>query len=61
MEVVYHHYCSVLQSAIRKVVPVGWEGLKLNGTQQPLVNADDTDLLDKGVNTVRKNTNFVIQ
>lgn len=61
MEMVYHHCYSVLQYAIGKVVPVGWEGLKLNGTQQPLVSADDTNLLDKNVNTLRKNTNFVIQ
>jgi len=61
MEMVYHHCCSVLQYAIRKVVPVGWEGLKLSGTQQPLVTVDDTNLLDKNANTVRKNTNFVIQ
>jgi hypothetical protein len=58
---VYHHCCSVLQYAIRKVVPVGWEGLKLNGTQQPLVSADDTDLLAKNINTVRENTDFVVQ
>jgi hypothetical protein len=61
IETVYHHFCSVLLYAIRKVVPVGWEGLKLSGTQQPLVSADDTNLLDKNVNNVRKNTNFVIQ
>jgi hypothetical protein len=60
MEMVYHHCCSVLQYAIRKVVPVSWEGLKLNGTQQPVVSADDTKLLDKNVNIVRKNTNLVI-
>jgi len=61
MEMVYRHFCSVLQCTIGKVVPVGWEELKLSGTQQPLVSADDTNLLDKNLNTVRKNTNFVIQ
>ena len=61
MEMVYYHCCSVLQYAIKKVVPVGWEGLKLSGMQQPLVSVDDTNLLNKNVNTVRKNTNFVIQ
>jgi len=61
MEMIYRHCCLVLQYAFRKVVPSGWEGLKLNGIQQPLVSADDTNLLDKNVNTVRKNINFVIQ
>ena len=49
----------LLQYAVKKVVPVGSEGLKLNGTLQHVVSADDTYLLDKNVNAVKKNTSFV--
>jgi hypothetical protein len=36
----------ILQYAIRNVVPIGWEGLKLNGTQQPLVSATQSYSFD---------------
>jgi hypothetical protein len=44
-----------LEYAIRKV-QVNQSGLKLNGTHQRLVYADDDNVLGGGVHTVEKNT-----
>ena len=44
---------SALQYAIRRV-PVNLEGLKLNGTQQLLVYADDVNMLEGSVHTLKK-------
>jgi hypothetical protein len=46
-------------------MPLGWSkkkhvGLILNGTHQLLVCADDVNLLDDKVNTVKKNTQTLI-
>jgi hypothetical protein len=40
--------------AIRRV-QVNQDGLKLNGTHQLLVNADDVNMLGGSVHTVKKN------
>jgi hypothetical protein len=49
---------SALKYAIRKV-QVNQDGLKLNGTHQLLVYADDVNVLDGSIHTIRKNTETV--
>jgi hypothetical protein len=46
-----------LEYAIRKV-QANKEGLKLNGTHQLLVYADDDNILGGSIHNVRKNTSF---
>jgi len=45
----------VLEYSIRRV-QVNQDGLKLNGSQQPLVYVDDVNILGGGVHTIKKNT-----
>ena len=48
-----------LEYAIRRV-QVNQDGLKLNGTHQPPVYADDVNILDRSVHTVQKNRSLVL-
>jgi hypothetical protein len=50
---------SVLDYAIRMVY-VNQDGLKLNGTHQLLVYADDVNILDRSVHTIKKNTDVLV-
>jgi hypothetical protein len=43
-----------------KRVQVSQDGLKLNGTHQLLVNADDVNILRGSVRTVKKNTETLL-
>jgi hypothetical protein len=46
---------SALEYAIRKVL-VNQVGMKLNGTHQPLVYADDVNILGGSIHNTEKNT-----
>jgi chloramphenicol O-acetyltransferase len=53
------HFDFALVYVIRRV-QVNQEGLKLNGTHQLLVYADDVNILDGSVHTIRKSTETLI-
>jgi len=54
------HYCFLtLEYAIRKV-QVNQDGLKLNGTHQLLVYANDVNILGGSVHTVKENAEALI-
>jgi len=48
-----------LEYAIRRV-QVNQDGLKLNGTYQPLVYADDVNILDRSIHITKKNTKDLV-
>jgi hypothetical protein len=50
---------SALQNAIRRV-QVKQDGLKLNGTYQLLVYADDINILGGNVHTIKKSTEDLV-
>jgi membrane-bound lytic murein transglycosylase len=49
----------ILEYAIRKVQE-NQVGLKLNGTHQPLVHADDVNLLGDNTDTIQKKTEILV-
>ena len=53
----YHHCFStlLLKYAVRRV-PVNQDGLKLNGTHQLLVYADDANKMEGSEHSIKKNT-----
>jgi len=54
------HFNFALEYAIRRSVQVNWDGLKLNGTHQLLVYADDVDILGRSVHNMKKNAEALV-
>jgi hypothetical protein len=42
-----------------KSVPENQEGLKLNGTHEPLASADDINIMRKNIDTIKKKTGLL--
>jgi hypothetical protein len=53
-------FSTLLQSTLLGGVQVNRDGLKLNGTRQHLVRADDVNILGGSVRTVKKNTEALL-
>jgi len=54
------HFNFALEYANRRSVQVNWDGLKLNGTNQLLVYADDDDILRRSVHNMKKNAEAIV-
>jgi len=53
------HSCFALDYVIRRV-QVNQDGLKLNGTHQPLAYADDVNILGGSLHTVKENAEALV-